>query len=501
MAFSSYLLLLRSICRKGSIFRSTSTYCNFVKWSARSGACVSEAVQGNQDSSSPWLMLTPEFEGGGTMSYTFYSLADNKVQIPSPSDAIRHLKLTCRGSSHGWLALLRPHHDDFFLYNPITRRHIMLPSIMNLPRSPRDVKKLILSCSPDEDKENCRAVMITKGYVLAFCCPGRSKEWTVFSDENSSRTWEDCVYSVPLKLLFVNSNDRKLESWDLGDISSPKLINIANWNRRKGHFSSSVMSRVKIISDVIEYLVVAGEDLLLVTRYLMEGVGPDGQCYGSADKRRPDHVDEDDPAYFEKRSKCPVKCNYMTIGFDIWKHDSEEKGKFEYLDSSSLGDLALFVGMHNHGIAIKATDFPGVKPGSVYFTDGYYSGSLEGGPDDGSELSHCGHDIGIYNYKDKTVSPCYYPCDAPSLKTILPAPIWYNQACQNWELPDRLPRKEDHRTRSGKAPEILAIIEDHKIGELPSFNTWNECYVERHSYLPTPDAYHDQGKQVLRVCI
>ncbi|KAL3629703.1 hypothetical protein CASFOL_026925 [Castilleja foliolosa] len=420
MAFSSSSsVLLRSICPKGSIFRSTCNYHNFVKWSP--------VLQKNQDSS-PWLMLPPEFEGGGggTMSYKFYNLADNKVQIPScPSDAIRHLKLTCRGSSHGWLALLRPHHDDFFLYNPITRRHIMLPSIMNLPGFPRDVRKLILSCSPDEDEESCRAVMITTRHELAFCCPGRSKEWTLLSDEKSSTTWEDCVYSAPLKLLFVITNDDKLETWDIS--SPPKLINITGWNRKKGYFSSSVVSRLNFFYwGAIECLVVAGEDLLLVRRYIMEEVGLDGQCYGSnLDERHPDYVAEDDPAFFEKINKCPSSCNYMTFGFDIWKHDSEEKGKFHYLDSSSLGDLALFVGKHNHGIAIKATEFPGVKPGSVYFTDGYYTGSLEGGPDDRDTFGGGGQDIGIYNYKNKTVSPCYYPCEPSSPKPNLPAPMWF----------------------------------------------------------------------------
>ncbi|KAL3629388.1 hypothetical protein CASFOL_026610 [Castilleja foliolosa] len=421
--------LLRSICVKG-IFGSSSNYHMLGKWSTRCGAswfnqrgvCTATAKMAskavlNQDSS-PWLMLPPEFESG-TTSYKFYSLADNKLQTPCPDDVIRNLRLTCRGSSHGWLALLRPHHDDFFLYNPITRRHIMLPSIMNLPRlpgaddvHPRDVSKLILSCSPDEDEENCLAVMINLtgfGNMLAFCCPGRSKEWTVMFDEKRfGRFYEDCVYSARLKLLFVITNDRKLETWDLGDISStPKLINIANWNRTRGSFSYSVAKRLKFKCREMEYLVVAGEDLLLVTRYLMQVVGPDGQCYGTFDVRSPDYVAEDG------------RCNYMTFGFDIWKHDPENR-KFKYLDSSSLGDLAIFVGKHSHSVAIQASEFPGVKPGSVYFTDGSYTGSLEG-----ELFGRGGHDIGIYNYKDRTVSPCYYPCDVRSPKLILPAPIWF----------------------------------------------------------------------------
>ncbi|KAL3629304.1 hypothetical protein CASFOL_026526 [Castilleja foliolosa] len=156
-----------------------------------------------------------------------------------------------------------------------------------------------------------------------------------------------------------------------------------------------------------EHLVVAKEDLFLVIRYIMDDVGPDGSCF-----------DDDD-------GSCPKNRPYMTIGFDIFKYDSE-KGKFEYLDRSSLGDLAIFVGSHSHSVAIQATEFPGVKANSVYFTDGRYTGKLEGDESDVYYKVLCrGHDIGIYNYQDKTVSPCYYPCDVPSVKTILPVPIWF----------------------------------------------------------------------------
>ncbi|KAL3629497.1 hypothetical protein CASFOL_026719 [Castilleja foliolosa] len=240
MAFSSSALL-RLISPKG-IVGSSSNYCNFVKWSGASwfnqrgvgtATTASEAFR-NQDSP-PWLMLSPELESG-TTNYKFYSLADNKVQTPSPSDVIRNLRLTCRGSSHGWLALLSQHDDGFFLYNPISGRHIKLPSILNLPTLPYDdiltsaryVDKVILSCSPDEDEENCRVVIMRDcGNAQAFCCPGRSKEWTLMLDENRDRRcYNDCVYSSRQNLFFGLTSNIVLESWDLGDPSSPKLIKV-----------------------------------------------------------------------------------------------------------------------------------------------------------------------------------------------------------------------------------------------------------------------------------
>ncbi|KAL3648032.1 hypothetical protein CASFOL_009000 [Castilleja foliolosa] len=453
MAFSSSMPL-SLICPKGKIGFSSNNHCMLGKWSAARccassfnrralGTTATTAIEPlpKQESSSPWLMLPPEFEAGGkTTSYEFYNLADNKVQTLSPNDEIGDLRLTCRGSSHGWLALLSQQDDGFFLYNPISGRHIKLPSILNLPTSappPKDiltsaryVSKVILSCSPDEDEENCRVLILRgSGNPLAFCCPGRSKDWTLMFDDENRRCYEDCVYSTRLKLFFViNSHistdsyistvrygeifklkERKLETWDLGDLSSPKLIKVDKCN-----YFTTMESFFWYNCVRNEYLVVVDEDLLLVIQYILFSVGPDGS-----------HYDDDDDRY--KYETIPDGGRYMTIGFEIFKYDDSEKGKFKYLDRSSLGDLAIFVGKHNHSVAIQATEFPGVKPNSIYFTDGIYTGELEGNESNDWDdyFWGSGHDIGIFNYQDKTVSQCYYPCDVQGMKIIVPAPIWF----------------------------------------------------------------------------
>ncbi|KAL3629322.1 hypothetical protein CASFOL_026544 [Castilleja foliolosa] len=297
----------------------------------------------------------------------------------------------------------------------VTRRHIKLPSILNLPTSPYDdiltsagyVSKVILSCSPDEDEDNCRVLVLRDcGNPLAFCCPGRSKEWTLMLDEQrGKRYYKDCVYSNRLKLFFAltySHNETRFETWDLGDLSSPKLIKVDICN-----YLTSVERFLRYKCEPIEHLVVADEDLFLVTQYMIFNVGLDGLCF--------DHLDE----------RCPDNSRHMTIRFDILKYDSE-KGKFEYVDSSSLGGLAIFVGVLSHPVAIQATDqFPELKPDSIYFTDGFGMGPLSGDYSHYDEHELRGHDIGIYNYRDKTVSSCYYPCDAPSMKTITPPPIWF----------------------------------------------------------------------------
>ncbi|CAA0820293.1 Pentatricopeptide repeat-containing protein [Striga hermonthica] len=146
-------------------------------------------------SSSPWLMLPPAFDvtvtGAASFSYKFYNPADNKIVSLDTGKSCRHerelthLDMCFAGSSRGWLALLSPSFD-LFLYNPISRRHIKLPPVRDLPEFPPGppmIHKLILSCSPDTP--NCRAIIIYNSMrALAFCCPGFSKEWTHVGDHH-----------------------------------------------------------------------------------------------------------------------------------------------------------------------------------------------------------------------------------------------------------------------------------------------------------------------------
>ncbi|KAL3629409.1 hypothetical protein CASFOL_026631 [Castilleja foliolosa] len=452
MALSSSSSLHRPICPNG-IFGSSSSsnYCHFVKWSPKScassfklrglsTATATTAIQAvqNQDSPGPWLMLPPEYEDGeisykecktglrqlGKMTYKFYSLFDNKLQTPCFDDeVIRDLPLVCRGSSHGWLALLGPRNEGFFLYNPITRRHIMLPSIFNLPKLSgddilrttsstdwRDVQKLILTCSPDEDEENCRAVMINGfGNMLAFCCPGKSKEWTTMmrdEEERGNRFYDDCVYSASRKLLYGLTKSTELgvcdglEIWDLVDPSSPKLIKVD-----KPDYCPAFELSLWWFCSPWEYLVVAGEDLLLVVQYTTD-VGQDGSCTKINQRPLPDNLSP------------------KTVRFDVFKHNPK-KGRFKFVDSlSSLGGLAIFVGQHHDSVAIPASRFPELKSDSIYFTDGDWEGPLDCHNLYKYDDERVGdRDIGIYNYKDKTVSQCYYPCDKTDVKKT--TPIWF----------------------------------------------------------------------------
>ncbi|CAA0816281.1 Putative F-box protein [Striga hermonthica] len=105
----------------------------------------------------------------------------------------------------------------------------------------------------------------------------------------------------------------------------------------------------------------------------------------------------------------------MTTDFAVKKHNPEDED-VKYV--KSLDGLALFVGFQSDAFSLPVAEFPELKSNSIYFTDGAVDGLIEDYPTGG-------HDIGIFNYENKTVSPCYYPCDIKKMKKTFPAPMWF----------------------------------------------------------------------------
>ncbi|GER36205.1 hypothetical protein STAS_12529 [Striga asiatica] len=151
-----------------------------------------------------------------------------------------------------------------------------------------------------------------------------------------------------------------------------------------------------------EYLVVAGQDLLVVTQYVVDSFESDGLYV--------DDRDIDDWTYLRGLPG-------VTIDFDVRKYDPEDMD-VKYVEGSSLGGWALFVGFHSDAVALPAAEFPELNPNSIYFTDSQEDCKIEYYPIGG-------HDIGIFNYENKTVLPCYYPCDAKNLRKTFPPPMWF----------------------------------------------------------------------------
>ncbi|GFQ07214.1 hypothetical protein PHJA_002865500, partial [Phtheirospermum japonicum] len=140
-----------------------------------------------------------------------------------------------------------------------------------------------------------------------------------------------------------------------------------------------------------QFLVVAEQSgqLYHVRQYVLPRMGPDGSFV-------------DDVSYgplIDDENSAPDK----TVGFDVHKYNPEN-GSLEYMDRS-LDGLAFFIGPNN-GFALSAAEYPELKPDSIYYTG---MGS---------------HDVGIFNYRDETFSPCFYPCDVQSVERTN-GPMWF----------------------------------------------------------------------------
>ncbi|KAL3639741.1 hypothetical protein CASFOL_001303 [Castilleja foliolosa] len=417
-----------SLLRRISDPTSTRNYgdrytrnCADRKFGAR--VMMSTAVNSTPSSSpsrkfSPWLMLPPVIEEGGDMVYKFYNLSEDKEEsFPRKNSEESMADAKFVGSSHGWLALFNQRNNNhLFLYNPITHRHIKLPPIETLPDpqinlTPNggrgSVYKLILSSCPDEDDE-CIAMMIFgPERRLAFCHPCRSTEWTpigelyyyVKNEGMFPRSYLDIVYSSTQKLFFCQTR-RPLECWDLADSQSPRIHSL--WDFCGTYFPSRSMERPQVRKRV--NLVYAEEynQLFLLMRYVMVRMSSEGSfAY---------------PLYFGKKRGWDNSFPYRTTGFNAFKIDfGVEKPQFV---EGSLDGLAMFIGI-NHSIAMSLTPQSKLNSNCIYYTD------PNNIPIPPSSL-YGSHDIGIFDYTNRTISPCYsFPVDIESIKRITPAPMWF----------------------------------------------------------------------------
>ncbi|KAJ9679194.1 hypothetical protein PVL29_021201 [Vitis rotundifolia] len=89
---------------------------------------------------------------------------------------------------------------------------------------------------------------------------------------------------------------------------------------------------------------------------------------------------------------------------------ADNGGNIGWVKKEDLGDAALFLG-DNHSISVRASDFPGCQPNSIYFAD------KEGETD----YPDYPFGMGVYNLKHKSIVQDYQL--NPSQK-LMPPPIW-----------------------------------------------------------------------------
>ncbi|KAL6539176.1 hypothetical protein OROGR_011825 [Orobanche gracilis] len=409
------------------------------------------SVRVSSQSAAPWLMLPPAVDRGGSIVYQFHSLAKKEnepIQYTSNIDAGDHeLDVEFVGSSHGWLALYNRNNSDLFLSNPISDRHIKLPSLRSLGTDrPRHVKlglpslrslgaadRLILT-SDAEDEEGCLALMTSgPSRRLAFCSLRRSNEWTLFGGDHNLTF----VYSSRYERLFCIREEEynkypmsfwakyekyfrtSLEGWVVGE-NNPnaphldwvmELNEVLDFDDRKFKWPGKLSLKKVCRCHRMKYLVCAEHsgELFLVVRHINPRAGPQDSVIKKIILGRYRGCD-----YY--------MAPYKTFDFDVFKIDFV-RGEVTLLEGS-LGGLAMFVGI-NQPFAIVAAEVDGVRPDCVYFTDENWL--VE--PTRLERTTYGGHDNGVFDYKNKEFYPCcdLYPVEYEKISKILPLPLWFTQ--------------------------------------------------------------------------
>lgn len=139
-----------------------------------------------------------------------------------------------------------------------------------------------------------------------------------------------------------------------------------------------------LVGGDLQYLVAAGEDLLMVTRYL----------------------------YFEFEDG-PHLARYRTTDFDVFKLDQWSQPSPRWVKLESVGDYMLFVG-RNSSLALRASEFPGCAGDCIYYTDDYSEYNSDGIVEP---------DMGIYRLSDGSIDLLPSYAQSPTY-TVRSQPIW-----------------------------------------------------------------------------
>ncbi|CAN4100383.1 unnamed protein product [Withania somnifera] len=385
----------------------------------------------------PWLMLAPETNG-----YKFYRLSEKdvkKVVVESdpPPDADSHC---LQQSYQGWISYIRRKDCQVFLFNPLSGKKIILPSVETLPSikgvirnsqtglvesfisefSPEPhppescsyggiISDVVLSSSPMDD--DCIAVVSygVRG-KLAFCRIRHDEE------EDPNYRWipldspfTDCrqiIYHSGKKLFYTLSDFKnefepsdfknEFEAWDLH--SDPMNRFHVEDQTPKGIYDWAPILEDKDLFDnydetnwyKLHYLLYdhQSQELFLVIRHVLNNANVEYH------HRVPHIID-------------PDLITHKTVTFDVYKVDfiKDDLIKVQYLEDS-IGNRAFFLGK-KRGFVLSTIEFPELRPGSIYFADNKYQW----------QYNFAGHDMGIYDYEENSI--------IGKLESISPASSWF----------------------------------------------------------------------------
>ncbi|XP_060206837.1 probable F-box protein At1g65740 [Lycium barbarum] len=330
----------------------------------------------------PWLMLAEE-EYDNTCR-KFFSLCNGmilKKRIPKASGK------RCM-ESMGWLITVGKDEGEISLLHPFSGVQIQLPhqnttehyEFNQTPVPWTFVQKAVLSGNPCHTSDY--VLMVIEGHYqfLSFWRPG-DLLWTRIRKPAYFPHISDVVYFSG-HFYAVSYNGCVQVCAVVGNESTKSRIiaHLAPWIDGKYYILESLGSLFVVSQDGVDIRYVKDDRERIPLTHIQ---GED---------------DEEEKMY-----------TYKTRNFLVFQIDLDT---CKTTLTRDLGDRAFFLGA-NASLSVQASQFPGIKPNHIYFTDnclGAYLHFEEGG----------GLDMGVFNLADGSIQPHY---DGVSLSRVCP-PIW-----------------------------------------------------------------------------
>ncbi|KAK9665476.1 hypothetical protein RND81_14G114500 [Saponaria officinalis] len=326
------------------------------------------------------MLLVPSTENNDCIR-NLYSITDTKIydlRLPVP-----HTKRYC-GSSRGWLIILDNKSFEVTLVNPFYFGHmqgsIQLPPFIAAQDASEEagenfhleyfVSKAILSTDPIASPNDYALMLIYGEMRMLGLWKSGDTHWTYIN-------WPILIFSD-----LIYSNGQFLAVNNFGQI-----------------YSCDIVSKPPTFSAVYgPHLDIPGGNC---RRYIVEL--PDRTIVQVIRVLRTCVCNKDVPLFY-------------TAGFVLFTLQ-DHNGTKNWLPVDTLRDGALFLG-DNYSMYVVASQFPGCRPNSVYFTDDVQDADMK------LLISHqftCRREIGIYHLDNYMIERI--ECPLPK-ESRLPPPIW-----------------------------------------------------------------------------
>ncbi|KAH0697874.1 hypothetical protein KY289_015356 [Solanum tuberosum] len=330
----------------------------------------------------PWLMLAEE-EDDRTYR-KFFSLYNGmilKKRIPGASEK------RCV-ESKGWLVTVGKDEGEISLLQPFSGVRIELPHQNTTDFYERNythdlwtyIRKAVLSANPSHTSDYALMVIEGRFERLSLWRPG-DLLWTRIWIPTHIGHISDVVYFSGH--FYAVTFGRCVLVCDVVGTQLTKVYSVAHlapWTDGKNYILESLGSLFVVAQQIVD------------TRYVK----------GDRESIPPTHI----PGGDDEEEKI---CTHRTRKFLVFRIDLSSCKAIPIMD---LGDQAFFLGA-NASFSIQASQFPGIKPNCIYFTDNWIGAYL-------FFKKGCGLDMGVFNLADGSIEPLY---DGISVSRVCP-PIW-----------------------------------------------------------------------------